>query len=422
MNVSMRNRIDFLFSKLKLTFSNPRYAFQTAYHLAKNGLGSIGIMPQEHYDLLVIDDIFPYEASLFRFIEFNNYYSIFPNMKVVTTGEALSLVSGDDVRTLIRNYRKDYPQRKLTLYNPHEKIKARLTYCLFLSMTYALIDYLEKNNLDFAFCLYPGGGFSLSNPESESKLRRIAGSKNFRQMIVTQNVTKKYVLDKGICPPEKVSFIYGGVSSGADPGFAITERSYFGRGKDSLDICFVANRYTVRGVDKGFDVFEETAALLVKAGIPARFHVAGTFTEEDLAHKELSGHIKFYGSLEQSRLKSFFDGMDIILSANRSNTLLPGAFDGFPTGSCIEAALRGVLLMLTDELGQNVFYENGRDLLLIDTAPDHIFHQIRNLYNDPCELWRIAQNGFVMTRDIFSNEFQIGKRKSVLEALINQTN
>jgi glycosyltransferase involved in cell wall biosynthesis len=415
----MRRGIFFLISKIKLFFSNPGYVISSIFLKARNTLDKVGIIKIKRYDLIIIDEVFPFETSLFRYNEFNSYYASFERIKVYTTGWALALLSpGGNIRKVVREYKLKFPGREIGIFNPHRAVKARLAYCLFLNNTFWLLDYFENNNLPFAFCLYPGGGFSLTSAESEMMIRKIVASRMFKRVIVTQNVTKKYLLEKEICPEERISFIYGVVSSGTDKAFAIDKKKYLGKGKNRLDICFVANKYTEGGADKGFDIFQATALLLLKAHIDVEFHIVGTFSEADLLNAGCPDRFKFYGSLKAKELRSFFDGMDIILSPNRINILISGGFDGFPTGSCIEGALRGVLMMVSDELGQNIYYRHGQDILIINNKPECICDCIVKLYNDPPELWRLAQNGFWMTSELFSEDYQISKRKAILEELM----
>jgi glycosyltransferase involved in cell wall biosynthesis len=408
-----------LISKVKLLFRDPGYVLSSAWFEVQKALDRSGILKIKKYDLVIIDEVFPFEASLFRYNEFNSYYALFDKVKVYTTGLSLSLLSEHDtMRRLIRDYKARYPGREVAIFNPHRRVSARLAYCLFLKNTFLLLDYFEENELPFAFCFYPGGGFSLSGQESETMLRKIAASPMFKKMIVTQVVTKNYLLDRKICTEDKICFIYGVVSSGSDPAFHIENKKYFGKGKDRLDICFVANRYTARGVDKGFDLFEAAAARMLAEGMNVHFHVVGTFSDSDLADPRCFGKVRFYGTLKTGELKTFFDGMDIILSPNRIDTLLKGAFDGFPTGSVIEAGLRGVLMMASDELGQNICYKDGEDILIIPNDADRIFDRLKSLYNDPAALRRIAVKGFEITNQLFSDQYQMGKRKSFLEPLI----
>lgn len=53
--------------------------------------------------------------------------------------------------------------------------------------------------------------------------------------------------------------------------------------------------------------------------------------------------------------------MDIILSPNRSNILANGAFDGFPTAAVVEAGLKGVIMMISDDNNQNLIFKDGED-------------------------------------------------------------
>ena len=106
-----------------------------------------------------------------------------------------------------------------------------------------------------------------------------------------------------------------------------------------------------RGVDKGYDRFIATARILRGRHPEVRFHVVGNFTEEDVEITDLHDCITFYGHRFTPFFPDFTRRMDIILSPNIPFMFKPGAFDGFPTGCCIEAALCGTAVFASDELG-----------------------------------------------------------------------
>ena len=68
---------------------------------------------------------------------------------------------------------------------------------------------------------------------------------------------------------------------------------------------------------------------------------------------ELEGRIFFYGKQQGEWFDYFYQDKDAILSPNVPDVLAPGAFDGFPTASCTEAALREVAILATDPLQMN---------------------------------------------------------------------
>ena len=175
--------------------------------------------------------------------------------------------------------------------------------------------------------------------ECDECLKRVCSSKNFRTLIATQNVTRDYLLENGICPAEKIEFIYGGAFPCHATGSAAPEQKHFGESKDTFDLCFVAHKYMPQGRDKGYDLFVATAKNLCpllstgavscrrpifKRGIP---DVAG-----------LGDRIIFYGSRNPEFFGEFYSRMEMILSPNASFILHPGAFDGLPRAAASRRA------------------------------------------------------------------------------------
>ena len=71
------------------------------------------------------------------------------------------------------------------------------------------MDYLERARIPFVFELYPGGGFRLDEANSDAHLERVVSSPMFRKVIVTQNVTRDYLLRKKFCRKDEIEFIFG---------------------------------------------------------------------------------------------------------------------------------------------------------------------------------------------------------------------
>src|SRR3990170_9092520 len=120
-----------------------------------------------------------------------------------------------------------------------------------------------------------------------------------------------------------------------------------------------------RGADKGYDVFVEAAKLISRAHEDAFFHVVGPFDETDVDISGLEGRITFYGTRPTEFFPSFYSRMDAIISPNAPFLLAPGAFDGFPTGGCIEAGSCGVAVFCTDPLEQNVAFEEDEEIVIV---------------------------------------------------------
>lgn len=290
---------------------------------------------------------------------------------------------------------------------------------MFLNNADFFLDYLSAFSIPFVLELYPGGGFRLGEEESDRKLKRVTSSPLLRKVIATQKVTFEYLLDKRFCTPDQVEFVYGGVLPAERLPFKLEQKRYFPSCKDRLDICFVAHKYMSQGRDKGYDVFIDVAHILAPIAPDVHFHVVGPFDEEDIDVAGIKTRLTFHGSHPTDFFPDFYSGMDLILSPNAPHILSPGAFDGFPTGACVEAALCGVAVFACDELGLNPFI-NGEELVIIPRNATSIADIVMKYRNDPELLYRIALNGQRRFCEAFSAESQMDPRIRILESVLDR--
>lgn len=365
------------------------------------------------YELVILDDFFPNPVSSFRFTEFNHYFREFDKTIALTTGGALSIINErKSIGQFIREYEQDFKGQAVTTFNINKKPFAKACYTVFLNNAYSFLPYIEKHQLPFVFCLYPGGGFNLNIPETDKKLKAVCQSPYFKGVIVTQQVTYDYLLDKKFCTESQIRFIFGGML--AINHYPIAEnRAYYGYTKKTLDVCFMANKYMLGGVDKGFDVFAGVAKNFVK-NQNMRFHVIGSFTKHDVTDYD-AANIQFHGVKLTAELNPFFESMDIILSPNRPFILSKGAFDGFPTGSCVEASLKGVAMFITDPLSLNTVYQDGVAIEIIEPSVENVVSKLQYYVANPDKLRDLALTGQTRTRFLFSDEIQLRKRVEFLQ-------
>jgi hypothetical protein len=117
-------------------------------------------------------------------------------------------------------------------------------------------------------------------------------------------------------------------------------------------------------------------------------------------------------------MKKIFSHQEIILSPNRANVLNKGAFDGFPTGSVVEAGLCGVVMFVTDELKQNIALTDGEDCVFINHDICDITSKIMDLFVDRNKLLRISKKGMATLRDTFSESKQMGPRLNLIASYL----
>ena len=119
--------------------------------------------------------------------------------------------------------------------------------------------------------------------------------------------------------------------------------------------------------------------------------------------------------------------MDIILSPTRPSVLAKGAFDGFPTGACVEAASCGVAIFSSDPLNLNIHYESGQkksyfndgeDMIIISLEPEEICEKIGYYYKNYDKLYRLSENGKNSVYRLFGYETQMPIRIKILKEII----
>lgn len=429
---------DYALTVLAASIADVEHYTDAAFHLWADDIATLHVMPRARFPLsdmveppqglgvttqapwLVLDDFFPNLLTGFRVAEYNAHLKAFPQLSVLST---LGNFAAEHTR---------YAQRYSALasrvrpYAPSWLAGAGLAYLNFLNNAHQFLPALQQYQIPFVLTLYPGGGFGLDEPESDAKLAAVLASPLLQAIIVTQSVTQDYLqrftAQRGLALPP-LHRIDGVV---VNPLYFDADGSArapaFGQGKATLDICFVAECYMPLGANKGYPEF--IAAALALADCPElRWHiVGGGFTAQDIDVSALESHIHFHGRLETTALRQFYAGMDLIVSPNQPFLLHPGNFDGFPTGSCVEAALCGVAVMATDALQQNPGYIDGTSMLLLDTkAPTPLAAQIetsiRRLRAEPAMLASIGSAGQALTRQLYAPERQIGQRQDILRAV-----
>jgi lipopolysaccharide transport system ATP-binding protein len=179
-------------------------------------------------------------------------------------------------------------------------------------------------------------------------------------------------------------------------------------------VCFVAEKYMERGVNKGYPEFVAAAQAVAAADPAVRFHVVGSFSADDVELGGLAGRLRFHGTLPTSELRRFLLDMDAIVAPSRPFTLHEGNFDGFPTGACIEAAACGVAVLAADPLRQNRLFEDGESIVLIDNAPEAIADALLGALRNPARLRSIGLAGQAVVRRFYAPEQQIGRRISLI--------
>jgi glycosyltransferase involved in cell wall biosynthesis len=375
------------------------------------------------FDLIMFDNIYPHPVSGFRLEEFSRLLEYFEHSKIILQPNAYPYVNSP-----LEQHKKDINNVTKTNYELKGKLKlgkgivninTKLFYCIFINNIYQNLEWIQKFKIPFVFTLYPGGGFSVNDENCDFMLRSVFASSMFKKVIVTQQFTFDYLIQNKFCDHEKIELIFGGVVPQNSLKKDISDKKYYLKNKTTFDVCFCAAKYSKTGIDKGYDIFIEFAKNISEKYDFVYFHVIGGFDESVINVDCIMSRIKFYGYQNFERLESIYKGMDVFVSPNRPFMLSKGSFDGFPLGTAVEAALNGVVCIISDELKQNVVFSNNEDLIIIDNNSSSLYREVEELILTPQKLFNISTNGRKKFMLVYSNELQIKPRIKLLQKLID---
>ncbi len=377
----------------------------------------------EKYDLIIIDDVFPNPISSWRHEEFLMYLDkIDASICVLCTGSSIgALHQKQGIKKYIQLFGKRYPNHKLKVkrFEYFRKVKVKHAYLLFLDNTSQHLQFLSKNNIPFSFTLYPGAGLFLNQKKTKTSIVKIEKSNLLKNVITTQTITTNYLLDNNLIPKDKIKFIYGVVTPTAMLNLNNNNKEFFIN--DNMNIAFVANKQMKGGIDKGYDTFMEAACILAQHSNKFHFHIIGPWEKDDYPTNIPMSNLKYYGMQFNNDLITIYKKIDLIVSPNKPFILKPGAFDGFPTAACSEAALCRVAMMITDPLNLNIHFTNNKDIIIIKPEVEEIIDNALLLLKNPQKLISIATNGEAICKKIYSFQSQIAPRIKMLEQNIKNS-
>jgi glycosyltransferase involved in cell wall biosynthesis len=371
-----------------------------------------------HTSLAIFDDCFPNLLSPFRVNEYSAYLKQLPSAAVHSTANVFG--TGHRFYQFRQEYAAAYPElaARVLRFRPGSSVRAATAYTVFINNVSDFLPTIERLGIPFAFTLYPGGGLSFTDAGCRQKLQAAFGSKWFRKVIVTQPATRRFLVAEQLCETDAIEYVFGGVFRGGSVDFSRIERRRFQLNKDTLDICFVAHKYTPQGRDKGYDLFIEVARRVLIRHPYARFHVVGGYTRDDIEATDLNSAISYYGTQPPAFFPAFYAGMDLIIAPNRPNILMAGGFDGFPVGCSIEAALAGVGVMCTDPLDQNEgVFASGRELEIVQPDSDQIANLVTSYAGSPDKLAALGAAGCARFAEVYNFEAQMAPRFKVINGL-----
>jgi glycosyltransferase involved in cell wall biosynthesis len=360
--------------------------------------------------VVILDDFFPNLASGFRVAEYNWL------LKRKAVAAALTT---QPLAAVLPLYAQRYPDlaNRVFAYSLDQLAGADLAWIEFLNNAIIFLDDLEATGTPFVVTLYPGGGLTLGDGGADRRLERVLASPCLKGVIATQPRVAEAVRSRASAVPvyEVPGIVVSQLYLGPGAGF---RKNYFGS-RPEFHVCFAAYKYTPHGEDKGYDVFLDVVRKLRAQQVPVKAHIIGGFTSDDSDVSDLAGAVTFHGPLETRELKRTFGDMDVIISPNRPGVLAPYAFDGFPLGAVVEAALCGVAVVATDELAQNRLFRDGRDIVLVKPIADEIVSRIIDLFDAPGGVARLAQAGLATVRRAYGVNAQLWPRLRVLQEALS---
>lgn len=384
--------------------------------LVKSAFSRLSSRGQSGRSLLILDNAFPNLVSGFRLAEYNHYLTRYDHAVVRS-------VAGDFDQTW-RDYEVVHPTlaSRVRRWDSAERFDHHLACFVFVSNLTFFLPWLNQRRIPFVFTLYPGGNFGFDYPRSDRAILEALDSSCLRKIIVTAPRVKDYLVqltgDQARID-SLVEEIHGMV---VDHGYFVLddggERRRYGLGKESFDVCFVAYKTMPQAANKGYPQFLDAARSFCKVLPAARIHVVGNLGPEDGNLELIADRVTFYGPQPNALLKPFYAGMDAIVAPSIAvRGLKEGGlfFDGFPTGSCVEASLCGVAMVATDPFGLNRYYENGRDILITSIEPDAIADALIDLGRHPEKMKSVAESGRSVSQALLHPDKQLARRTAVLE-------
>ncbi|MDC7692830.1 glycosyltransferase 61 family protein [Asticcacaulis sp. DXS10W] len=373
-------------------------------------------------DLLFFDSSFPDPISSFRFGEFISYVKHFDTAVVSSSNWDVRPYGGADNFFDLRqeiSRKNGIGEAQIVDFDSSRPVRARSAYAVFINNAALIADRSIFDVNRFGFTLYPGGGFALNNRESDLKLKRVLTDSRCQYVVTTQIATYDYLLEKQWIDTNRIVHVFGGVVPSLLGGLPRLDNSQW-LGSE-LNICFVAQRYSHNGWEKGYDVLVAVAKHL-KGNRHVRFHVVGGYDSSVIPLDGLD-NITFYGIQKPDFFPDFYRKMHVILSPNISASHKHGSgqFDGFPTTTCVEAGAYGVAMFLSDYMNFNrdatgaKIFQEGREFELITRDAEAIAEKIRYYLSAREELAQLANAGRRRLGELFSYDSQMGPRIRAVE-------
>jgi len=401
MEWSNKNPIEMGNTKVMIKRFNESFKYRTGF-----------IKTYKKYDLIIYDNLLPSNASPWRSFEFNELVKKFGNSIIYTDMQVYKYYdNGNDYEKNIKSLGTKYPDlaSRIIKTKAFSNINAKLVYCLFYDTIVKIYPTLNRLKINYSFTLYPKGGFLINNSIIDNNLISIIKNPLCKFVIVNQETTYNYLIDKLKLPKDKIHLIFG------VPIDSLEYLKYEEKLNNEATKClFIGNKYMPFGIDKGFDTFQNLAFLL-KENPKIEFYVIGNMSEDDCLIP--SSNIKFLGPLYDSDLLESLSKMDIVISPSRN--LKNGAFDGFPLAASITAGIVGGCMLLSNPNNEATkHFINNKHYFKIDNDFTFIKDKILFLIDNKDELKKVSEAGKKVLLELYSYNSQIVPRLDIFNRFL----
>ena len=87
-------------------------------------------------------------------------------------------------------------------------------------------------------------------------------------------------------------------------------------------------------------------------------------------------------------------------------------------GTVVEAVLNGAVAMVTDFFHENKYFEDGKEIIIIEPYLENMVEKFEYLMTDLDRFYSIAENGRKSFSEVYSDKYQMTPRIHLLQSLI----
>ena len=234
-------------------------------------------------------------------------------------------------------------------------------YVTFLANAITLISEWGEG-VELILQLYPGGGFIPNNQDCDLALFAVCSRERTKRVLITQPYVRDYLIQRGLCPAQKLRFVFGVVIPRNLLGSCASFPSRFlasdGTDREKMTVAFLCAGACA--IKKGFDRFCRTIQLLLqeRPDVVDNFKFVAVGARADgewlINHFGLNNVVvRFPLIKEVNDLVRFYKATNVIFAMNLDVEDGCSHIDGFPVSCAIEGLLCGCHVMTTDSMANS---------------------------------------------------------------------